>query len=221
MKKMLIIFSLMAILPCQATELAGLNAAEQQALESQVVAHYRHMTKQLGGTLLKTLQTTMQTEGAVNAIAVCREQAPVIAKGIAEENHLSIKRVSLKNRNPHNGLSADTQEASVLQNFAERQAKGEDLTQVDKLTVIDVNGQPYYQFMKAIPTGTVCLTCHGANVDAALYSKIKEYYPDDKAIGFKEGELRGAFVITQAVSEAAALYKAGKLQPVTPTETQK
>ncbi|ALG67646.1 Tll0287-like domain-containing protein [Beggiatoa leptomitoformis] len=209
-------FFLLTISSVNATETTTLNTAEQQALESQLVAHYRDTVKKFGGTLLKELQSSLQQDGAISTIAVCNEKAPQIAKILAEENNLSLKRISLKNRNAHNGVLTDSQEATVLQSFVERQAKGEDLSKVEQLTKIEKDGQTYYQFMKAIPTGAVCLTCHGEKVDAVLYDKIKAYYPDDKAIGFKEGELRGAFLITQPVSQVIELYKQGKLPAVTP-----
>jgi hypothetical protein len=55
--------------------------------------------------------------------------------------------------------------------------------------------------MKAIPTGAVCLTCHGTEVKPEVLTKIKELYPNDKATGYQEGDIRGAFV---AVKNLAA-----------------
>jgi hypothetical protein len=49
--------------------------------------------------------------------------------------------------------------------------------------------------MKAIPTGGLCLACHGETIDPAVAGKIAELYPEDKATGFREGDLRGAFVV--------------------------
>ncbi len=51
--------------------------------------------------------------------------------------------------------------------------------------------------MKAIPTAPLCLTCHGANVDPSLREKIEAVYPNDAAVGYNEGDIRGAFTITQ------------------------
>jgi hypothetical protein len=49
--------------------------------------------------------------------------------------------------------------------------------------------------MKAIPTGKVCLTCHGSNIKLNLRTRINELYPEDKAYGFEIGDIRGAFTI--------------------------
>ena len=49
--------------------------------------------------------------------------------------------------------------------------------------------------MKAIPTGKVCLTCHGSNINPNLRTKINELYPEDKAYDYKIGDIRGAFIV--------------------------
>jgi cytochrome c553 len=44
----------------------------------------------------------------------------------------------------------------------------------------------------------MCLNCHGApgkEIAAATVSKIQELYPDDSAVDFKEGDLRGVWHI--------------------------
>jgi hypothetical protein len=50
--------------------------------------------------------------------------------------------------------------------------------------------------MKAIPAAKICLTCHGTNLDPALAAEIDSLYPGDKATGYSEGDLRGAFWVT-------------------------
>ena len=53
-----------------------------------------------------------------------------------------------------------------------------------------------FRFIKPILTGKVCLTCHGSEIEEGLAFRIKELYPNDRAIGFKLGEIRGAFSVT-------------------------
>ena len=57
-----------------------------------------------------------------------------------------------------------------------------------------------FRFMKAIPTGQVCLDCHGDKIDPKVATKLITTYPEDKAIGFKLGDIRGAFTITQPIN---------------------
>ena len=53
--------------------------------------------------------------------------------------------------------------------------------------------------MKAIPTGGVCLACHGENLAQGVQETITTLYPNDKATGFKSGDIRGAFVVTKVL----------------------
>jgi hypothetical protein len=39
-----------------------------------------------------------------------------------------------------------------------------------------------------------CLKCHGESISPEINTMIQKQYPNDKAIGFKEGELRGVIV---------------------------
>ena len=85
----------------------------------------------------------------------------------------------------------------MLEQFEERQANGEDPQLMVYTEVVEDNGTKNYRFMKAIPTGPVCLACHGDKIDAAVEARIQELYPEDRARGFKAGDIRGAFTITQ------------------------
>ena len=62
---------------------------------------------------------------------------------------------------------------------------------------VENNGKKSFRFMKAIPTGEVCLKCHGGNIAPPIRAKLKELYPNDMATGYKLGDVRGAFTITQ------------------------
>jgi hypothetical protein len=53
--------------------------------------------------------------------------------------------------------------------------------------------------MKAIPTGALCLQCHGLDIAPPVAEKIAELYPYDKATGYREGDIRGAFVVTKLI----------------------
>jgi len=55
-------------------------------------------------------------------------------------------------------------------------------------------------YIKAIPVKEVCLNCHGNNVSKEVLRQIKEYYPDDKAIGYQLGEIRGAFSVRHSIN---------------------
>lgn len=141
-----------------------------------------------GSTLKAALMSAMKKAGPISAVEVCNEQAPQIADHLSND-HWQIKRISLKPRNPDN--SPTDEEAAVLKQFERFQAAGSSFETLTWSGQLD--GQ--YTFIKAIPTGGLCLTCHGENIQPKLYEKIKSHYPDDKATGYRAGDIRGAFLL--------------------------
>ena len=65
-----------------------------------------------------------------------------------------------------------------------------------------VNGDnTEFRYMKAIPTQELCLGCHGSNINPELSALINKTYPDDKAINFALGDIRGAFSLQKVISD--------------------
>lgn len=157
--------------------------------------------KTLGMTLQGELKLAMKNGGPINALDVCNTKAPEIAKAVSTEKDMAVSRVSLKNRNAVAGKANDWQEA-ILKDFESRKAGGE---KPDTLAYADIvktdDGKQEFRFMKAIPTGGLCLSCHGTEVKPEVSAKIKELYPEDKATGYKEGDLRGAFLVVKQLAE--------------------
>ena len=147
-----------------------------------------------GGALLAKLQEAMAAGGAVNALGVCNMAAPAIAAEKSAARNMSIRRTSLRLRQPKN--APDAWELAQLQRFEERKAAGENPTAIEAGEYVELNGKKVFRYMKAIPTGPVCLNCHGGALTPEVSAKLKELYPDDKATGFKIGDLRGAFTVT-------------------------
>ncbi len=153
----------------------------------------------VGGRLQGALQKAMRSGGPVNAIAVCNTSAPEIAGVVSGEKGLHISRVSLKNRNPEMG-KANMWQTKVLEEFEARKAGGEKPMTLFYSEVVEHGGQQEFRYMRAISTGKVCLNCHGTNISPAVQKKLTELYPQDKAIGYKEGDLRGAFVVLKKLN---------------------
>ena len=100
---------------------------------------------------------------------------------------------------PPSSNAADTWETKVLNEFEARKVKGEKVKPMAYFEAVNKNGKKTFRFMKAIPTGQVCLKCHGDNIAPAIKAKLQKLYPNDKATGYKLGDIRGAFTITQAM----------------------
>jgi len=129
----------------------------------------------------------------VAAIDTCHKVAPHLAEAHSQMSGWQVGRTSLKPRNP--GNAPDAWEQAVLQEFEERKSAGEEPTKLVKAEVVEEHGRKVFRMMKAIPTAEVCTKCHGAEIADPVAAKLDELYPEDKARGFKVGDLRGAFTL--------------------------
>jgi hypothetical protein len=149
--------------------------------------------------LVSVLQKEIKEGGPDGAINVCRERAPKMAKAASEESGWQIRRVSLKNRNPK--AAPDAWEKVALEDFDKRAAAGENPATLEKGEIVDEGGKPVYRYVKALPTQALCLSCHGAadQISDVVKAKLQELYPDDKAIGYSIGQIRGAMTLKKAL----------------------
>jgi hypothetical protein len=155
----------------------------------------RTAAKTFGMNLKGELQKAVKAGGPLSGIAVCNERAMQIAEDTSKDLGLEVGRTSLKVRNSDN--APDNWEQEVLQTFEERKAAGEPVGELEYYEIVDHDGGKTFRYMKAIPTAKVCLACHGDSLSAELAAKLDELYPDDRARGFKEGDIRGAFTISK------------------------
>lgn len=136
--------------------------------------------------------------GPAGALSVCSEKAPQIAKEVAAAHGVTLRRATHRPRNPKN--AADEVEKNALQAFMDAMAKKEPL----KPQVI-TNADGSRAFLAPIVLGNpLCLQYHGeAGKDIApeTLAALRKLYPDDKATGFKLGDLRGLWRVTFPASK--------------------
>ncbi|CUS77508.1 Protein of unknown function (DUF3365) [Candidatus Kryptonium thompsonii] len=137
--------------------------------------------------------------GYVGAIKACSNIAQDIIKTYQEKHGFYIRRVSEKYRNKLD--KPDDYELKILRKLDELNKKGE-LPQ-EYYEVVEENGVRYLRYFKPLIVQPMCLNCHGS--DEFLKKEIKEFlkekYPDDKAVGYKAGDFRGAVSIKIKLSE--------------------
>ena len=171
---------------------ALITLATVASANEQLELQAKEKIKALAGALQIELKASLQKDGPVAAIQVCHERAPAIAAQISADGWV-VGRTALKVRNSDN--APDEWEQETLSQFATGLANG---VSANKLTASKTENNTY-RFMQAIPTGGVCLTCHGENISPNVTQQISLLYPDDKATGFKLGQLRGAFTLTKTL----------------------
>lgn len=161
------------------------------------VAESRGAVKEFAGQLKGELQAAMKSGGPLHAIEVCQIKAPAIASELSKKKGWHVARTSLKTRSPAN--APDSWERIVLKRFDEQKAQGMDAKQLEHYAFVEEKGVKKFRYMKAIPAGEVCMNCHGATLAPEIAQKIETLYPNDQATGYKPGDIRGAFTITQTI----------------------
>lgn len=145
------------------------------------------------GVLLSNVARAMSEGGTPAAIAFCSERAAMLTSGGAEA--YTIKRLSDKNRNPHNAIAtaADSAAWEKLKTILAD-------TSIDTKHFVMQAADNKIQYYKAITIKMpACLKCHGdraTEIDSAAYTAIADLYPGDKAIGYRMNDLRGMWKIS-------------------------
>jgi len=141
---------------------------------------------QLGQEMRTKLTESMKKNGPAGSIDVCAKDAPTIISRIEHEQGVTLKRTSQKVRNAQNVPDAVEQE--LLESLAALQKAGGVLPA--GVTVFPKNPKRFY---KTIVMEQACLKCHGdaTAINEQVRKEITATYPDDKAIGYKEGDFRG------------------------------
>lgn len=140
----------------------------------------------LGGQL----KSAMTRGGVAEAIHFCNLNAIKLTDSLSNHFGITISRLTNKPRNPSNALSPA--DAEVFDAFLADVNLGYDPTPTARHTgdmvavYVPIKMQPF------------CLTCHGKTNEGLLPEAAKliaESYPEDKATGYTDGELRGMWRI--------------------------
>lgn len=143
-------------------------------------------------TLRSKLQSAIAQGGPVNAVRVCSEEAPRVAREVAARHHVEIGRSSLRTRNAGNAGPAWV--AQWLTAQGERSAQG--------LAPVRSREGDRVRLLRPLAVEGVCVTCHGAReaMPPALRDALAARYPDDHAVGYQPGDLRGALWVEGAIT---------------------
>ncbi len=178
-------------------------AAWAQALPDGIDPALAQSTRGIATDLLNQpgakLKGAMSTDGPIAAVSVCKEAAPAIAKDLSAKNHAQVTRVGTRVRNPKMGVPNAWQK-TALADFEQRIANGEKPAELEHWSVAEgADGKRELRYAKAIAVQPLCVTCHGGKDDipAPLAEKIRLEYPDDQAVGYSVGKLRGAVVVSR------------------------
>lgn len=107
------------------------------------------------------------------------------AARVAEERGWRVEQLSEKFRNPAH--RPDPEAAGVLREMKSDTA----LAAVWRKSRLE--GRRGWRYFRRIVVESSCLACHGAEEERPAF--VKRGYPDDRAHGFRPGDLRGAYAV--------------------------
>ena len=183
-KKGLLFLFLVSLISCQ----SELTKEEKENYSNKGVEIAKASFKKLSTQL--TIQ--MKEGGAELAIPFCNTQASPLIKQLEGKYSVDIKRTSDKIRNSKN--AATPRELEIINNYKNLLDNGDKLAPVVELDKNNVK-----HFYAPIVLKSNCIVCHGKpgeDVAVKTNSLIKSLYPDDMAVGYKDGDLRGIWSIT-------------------------
>ena len=176
----------MATLMC--TTLLYASSNEEDRVKAEGVKYI----KMLGGALKKELKAHLKNDpSGLEALGFCSGSAEEITKRVNASlpPYAKVRRTALKVRNDKNN-TPDRTDIEVMKAY-ERAIAAKTFSPKD-IKVVKTGGTT--RVYKPLVTQKVCLKCHGSELSPKIAEALKNAYPRDKAIGFKEGDLRGVIV---------------------------
>lgn len=164
-------------------------------MKDTIVSKALEVQHKLHDVISKNVKSKISQDGIYTAAEFCAKES---YKKIEELNktldaNISVKRVSLKNRNPNSYPQDD--EKKIL----------EALELIEKSNaylpseIVQLNEEGEYKvYFPSTMSSKNCKSCHGAKegVNKEVYELFKSKYPQDKAFDFGSGEVRGAVIVT-------------------------
>jgi len=151
----------------------------------------RSLVQSLAARLKAELKEGLEQGGPVAAVNICKDVAPQIASEVSRRSGARVMRTSLRYRNP--GNAPEDWQVSVLEDFESRAAA---LKNPAPLEYFVAGKDGRVRYMSAIRIDGVCLACHGETLAPPLQERLDAEYPHDKAIGYRLGDVRGAFSVS-------------------------
>ena len=159
---------------------------------TEVIKIGKESAKKLGQTLGKNMKAHMKSGGPLDALNFCLNEADTLTQSVNKtlDADVKAKRVSMRSRSAAN--LPNESEKKVLESLETLQQAGVTLP---KYLVQKVAPKEFKFYKPIVIDKGVCLKCHGNLEEGKLKSTIEARYPQDKAVGYKMNDLRGAIVV--------------------------
>ena len=160
---------------------------------------------QLGGAL----KAALERGGVAEAVPYCQTAALPLTDSVGSTSlATNLRRTAMRYRNPANAPNAvDVRHMKI---FMDQLAQGDTL-----MPQVEALPGGVLQYSRPILTQGMCLPCHGTvgeSLATAHYEIIQSRYPQDSAIGFALGELRGIWSVQFSIEALQAAMAADSIQ---------
>jgi len=162
---------------------------DDKKIMKEGIKYIKIVGKALKGEVAKRLK---KDPTGVEAAKFCSLKANEVAKKAMENfpKNIKVRRTAIKYRNPNN--KPDDIDLKVMQEY-QKSLNSNNVSLKPKVVKVDSNTTRVY---KPLLVENACMKCHGdiKKTNQEVSKIIKEHYPNDKAFGFKLGDLRGVIV---------------------------
>ncbi|GAB4395809.1 MAG: hypothetical protein OHK0053_06700 [Microscillaceae bacterium] len=182
------LWGVVVLFQCQAPSRERFSPEE----EKTYLSRGKQIAEASFAVLSGALTGAIAQKGVPGAVEYCHLKALPLMDSLAEAHRVILKRVSQKARNMVD--APDSLENVLLEAYAAQKARGDSLRpQLTRLPAGKV------LFTAPILLKPLCLNCHGLpqkDIAPATLAQIQQKYPQDQAIGYRVGDLRGMWAIT-------------------------
>jgi len=186
----IVLFFLLSLISCSENKV---EISEDQVIGMRATS--MEFMKSLKGVLINQIQT----DGVVEAVSVCSDTAQVLTNNYGIKKGVFIRRVSFNNRNENN--YPDDFEKKILKKFELLMQNNELNDKTEHFEIVKEGELKYSRYLKPILIQAECLNCHGS--ENQILPEVKELiaqtYPNDKAVSYNIGDLRGAVSLKKVV----------------------
>ncbi len=140
--------------------------------------------------LSSELKQAMSRGGIEEALSYCKMNANPITDSLSKEFGFEISRTAIKLRNPEN--RGDKIDELIMSTMENRIAAG----MPEEPVLINTNNDKDIRVYYPIMIKPMCKSCHGIvskEITEENYQTILNYYPEDQAVNFFDGSLRGVW----------------------------
>lgn len=155
-------------------------------VKAKAVMDARWSAKKLEKTVHVSVLKAVERDGAAESLGVCVDSK--VASEIQKLKGAKVGRASLKLRNPDNAGPDWVREFLATEDENPPEVDLKSIT-----NIVEVEGGEVARFLRRIKLEEGCLACHGdpAAMAPEVVAALKAKYPDDKAVGYAAGAMRG------------------------------